>query len=97
VDDMADACVHLALSTRTTELVNIGVGQDVSIAELARMVAQVVGFEGEVVFDSSKPDGTPRKLLDVSKLRDIGWRPTVELEQGVQDTYRWYCGQCEQQ
>jgi GDP-L-fucose synthase len=90
VDDMADACVHLALDTGSKELVNIGVGEDVSIAELASIIARVVGFEGEVAFDTSRPDGTPRKLLDVSRLFDTGWRPRIGLEQGIRDTYEWY-------
>ncbi|UTF50090.1 GDP-L-fucose synthase [Desulfomicrobium sp. ZS1] len=91
-DDLADACVYLMSEAGKTEslfndqeppLVNIGCGEDVTIAELAGMVAETVGFEGEIVFDASKPDGTPQKLLDVSLINDMGWRPSVALQQGI--------------
>ncbi|WP_459823101.1 GDP-L-fucose synthase family protein [Desulfomicrobium salsuginis] len=91
-DDLAGACVYLMGEAGKTEalfnnheppLVNIGCGQDVTIAELARMVAEVVGFEGEIVFDAGKPDGTPQKLLDVSRMRGMGWRPSVALTEGI--------------
>ena len=90
VDDMADACVFLMERYDSGEIVNIGCGEDVSIAELAATVGRVVGYEGEIVFDRSKPDGTPRKLLDVSRLRALGWAPRVGLEEGVRSTYAWY-------
>lgn len=90
VDDMADACVYLMHNCDNTELINIGTGTDITIRELAELVAKVVDFPGEIVFDSSKPDGTPRKLLDVSRLRQLGWAPSVSLEQGIRAVYQWY-------
>ncbi|RJQ76322.1 MAG: GDP-L-fucose synthase [Desulfobacteraceae bacterium] len=90
VDDMADACIYLMQHYNHTDLVNIGTGQDLTIKELAELVARIVGFTGEIVFDSSKPDGTPRKLLDVSRLRQTGWSPSISLEQGIRDVYQWY-------
>lgn len=98
-DDLADACVFLMGESGATEtlfndheppLVNIGCGEDVSIAELAGMVVATVGFEGEIVFDAGKPDGTPQKLLDVSKLSGMGWRPSVALQEGVGLAYGDY-------
>jgi GDP-L-fucose synthase len=90
-DDMADACIFL-METRDAEdigeLVNIGAGQDVTIRELAELVAKVVGFEGELVFDTTKPDGTPRKLLDVSRLTKLGWRATINLEEGIRVAFQ---------
>lgn len=88
VDDLADACVHLMTQGYDGPLVNIGTGTDVSIRELAETVMQVVGFEGRIVFDASKPDGTPRKLLDVSRLAMLGWRARTSLRQGIIDIYR---------
>jgi GDP-L-fucose synthase len=70
--------------------INVGTGKDLSIAELAKTVSEVVGFSGEIVFDVSKPDGTPRKLLDVSKLSDFGWEARVELREGIHRTYDWF-------
>lgn len=90
VDDLADAVVFLLKSWSDEEPVNIGTGTDVTIADLARVIAEVVGFTGHFVFDGSKPDGTPRKLLDVSKLTALGWRPRIELEAGIRQTYDWY-------
>jgi GDP-L-fucose synthase len=92
VDDLADACRFLMERYEGEEIVNVGVGEDVSIRELAELVREAVGYTGEIVFDTSKPDGTPRKLLDVGKLRALGWRPTVSLPQGVLRTYEWYLG-----
>ena len=99
-DDMAAACVYLMtlpedqyislLSDDTPPLINIGCGEDVTIRDLAGLVKRVVGFEGELVFDTTKPDGTPRKLLDVSRLNGLGWRPRLSLEEGIHDAYRWY-------
>jgi len=88
VDDLADACVHLMDSGYDGPLVNIGTGTDVTIRELAETVMQVVGFEGEIVFDASKPDGTPRKLLDVSRLAGLGWRARIALREGVAMAYQ---------
>ncbi len=90
VDDLADACVHLMLTYNDPEIVNVGTGEDVTIRELAELVKEIVGFEGEIVQDLTKPDGTPRKLLDVGKLHGLGWRHRVELRQGVAGTYRWF-------
>lgn len=90
VDDLADACLHLMLTYNDPEIVNVGTGEDITIRELAEMVKVVVGFEGEIVQDLTKPDGTPRKLLDVSKLHGLGWRHSVELSKGVGSTYRWF-------
>jgi GDP-L-fucose synthase len=92
VDDLADACVFLMRNYAADEPINVGVGEDLSIAELAALVARVVGFQGRLAFDSAKPDGTPRKLLDTSRINDLGWRPRIPLEQGVAATYRWFFG-----
>jgi GDP-L-fucose synthase len=91
VDDLADACVHLMLTYDDSDLVNIGCGDDVTIRELAELVAGVVGYQGRVEWDASKPDGTPRKLLDTSRLTALGWTPRIGLEDGVKGTYGWYC------
>ena len=90
VDDLADAVVFLMKTWSEDEPINIGTGTDVTIAELARMIADVVGFTGQFVYDNSKPDGTPRKLLDISKLTALGWRPRITLEAGIRQTYEWY-------
>lgn len=90
VDDLADACVYLMDNYSGSEIVNIGVGEDVSIRELAELVRDVVGYEGGIVHDASKPDGAPRKLLDVSRLRGLGWEAGIPLRKGVEETYRWY-------
>lgn len=87
VDDLADACVHLMERGWDGELVNVGTGQDVTIRELAETVMRVVGFEGRIVFDATKPDGTPRKLLDVSRLAALGWRARTPLEDGIRLAY----------
>jgi GDP-L-fucose synthase len=75
------------------EIINIGCGEDVTIRELAELICEVVGFHGELVFDSTKPDGTPRKLLDVSRLKALGWRPRIALREGIAQTYEWYLRQ----
>jgi len=90
VDDMAAAAVFLTESYDGEEIVNVGVGEDVSIGELAEMVRDVTGYVGKIINDKSKPDGTPRKLLDVTRLRSLGWEATVELKTGIAETYRWY-------
>ncbi len=90
VDDLADAAVFLMERYDDEGIVNVGVGEDVSIAELAALVAEVVGYDGEIVYDASKPDGTPRKLLDVTRLLALGWRPKVALRDGIASTYAWY-------
>lgn len=90
VDDMADACVHLMKTYSAPDLVNIGTGEDISIAAFARVVAEIVGYRGEISFDASRPDGTPRKLLDVSRLASFGWRASTSLEQGLRCAYEAY-------
>ncbi|MBB87510.1 MAG: GDP-fucose synthetase [Xanthomonadales bacterium] len=90
VDDLGDAVVHLAEQYSGEEIVNVGVGTDVSIRELAELVKNVVGYQGEIVNDTSKPDGTPRKLMDVSRLTNLGWSATIPLEQGIAGTYEWF-------
>lgn len=99
VDDMADACIHIMLlddavyQAHTQPMlshINVGSGEDVTIAELAGLVKEVVGFTGNIGYDSSKPDGTPRKLMDVSRLKSLGWVPRIELKDGLQQTYQWF-------
>lgn len=89
VDDLAEACLFLMENYNGVETVNIGTGEDVTIKELAETLMKIVGFEGNLVFDSSKPDGTPRKLLDVSKINNLGWKHKVTLEEGIQKTLNW--------
>ena len=90
VEDMADATVHVMRNYSDPVHINVGVGHDLTILELAQLVAKVVGFRGAILTDPSKPDGTPRKLLDVSKLAALGWKPRIALEEGVAATYRWF-------
>lgn len=90
VDDMADATVYLMREYSGEELVNVGVGDDLTILELAHMVREVVGFEGDIVNDPSKPDGTPRKLLDVSRIHGLGWSAKIALRDGIAGTYEWF-------
>jgi GDP-L-fucose synthase len=90
VDDCADALVFLLKDYSGAEHVNVGSEEEISILGLAQLIAEVVGFTGEIVTDPGKPDGTPRKLMDGSKLRDMGWRPKVGLREGIAETYRWY-------
>lgn len=90
VDDMASACLHVMENYKDPEFVNIGVGKDIPIRELAEMVKEIVGFGGDIEWDLSKPDGTPRKLLDIGKLAASGWKPSISLKDGIVDTYRWY-------
>lgn len=90
VEDMADASVFLMQNYESEQLINVGWGEDVTIHELAKLVAGIVGYQGRLSFDSSKPDGTPRKLLDVSRLRKQGWSPRISLRDGLESTYRWF-------
>ncbi len=93
VDDLADACVYLMKTKDASDLdghVNIGVGEDLSIRELAQLIQKVVGFDGQLTFDASMPDGTPRKLLNVDKMNGLGWKAGRDLESGIADTYAWY-------
>jgi len=93
VDDCADACVHLLKTYSEDETINVGSGEDLSIRELATLIAEVVGYTGDLVFDRTKPDGTPRKLLDVSRLRGTGWSPGISLRQGLGSLYSWWLHQ----
>jgi len=90
VDDLADASVHLMQNYSDSQIINVGVGEDVSIKELAELVKEVVGYEGELLFDTSKPDGTPQKLLDVTRLSNTGWKARIKLPEGVKATYEWF-------
>lgn len=89
-DDCADALVHLMTNYSGEDIVNVGSGQEIAIADLAQLVCRVAGFRGRLVFDTTKPDGTPRKRVDVGRLTALGWRPRITLEDGVRETYRWY-------
>jgi GDP-L-fucose synthase len=88
VDDLADACLFLMQNYNEKEFLNIGVGNDISIIDLAKMVKEIIGFEGEIILDKSKPDGTPRKLMDVSRLREFGWEAKITLKVGIKDTLK---------
>jgi GDP-L-fucose synthase len=90
VDDLADACIHLMKTYSSEEMVNIGTGEDISIAEFARVVAAAVGYTGGITFDPSRPDGTPRKLLDVGRLAKLGWRAKTSLQEGIKLAYQAY-------
>jgi GDP-L-fucose synthase len=90
VDDLAHAAVFLMQNHDDADILNVGVGEDITIADLADLIARVVGYSGRVVFDTTKPDGTPRKLLDTSRLQAAGWRPRIGLEEGIRATYRWF-------
>ena len=92
-DDLASACLFLLENYDDEVPINIGVGRDIEIRELADLIMEIVGFKGRIVWDDSKPDGTPRKLLDISRISALGWRPTVSLEEGITSTYEWYLGQ----
>jgi GDP-L-fucose synthase len=96
VDDMADACVHLMKNYSGGELINIGTGEDITVAEFARVVAATVGYSGEISFDPSRPDGTPRKLLDVGRLAKLGWRARTPLKDGIRLAYRAYLSESKQ-
>jgi GDP-L-fucose synthase len=91
IDDLADALVFLMQRYDSEELLNVGWGEDLSIRELAQQVKATVGYDGAIEFDASKPDGTPRKLLDTTRLKSLGWNPRVRLEEGLRKTYEWYC------
>jgi len=91
VNDLADACFHLMQHFNEPGFVNIGVGVDISIKDLAYLIKEIVGFEGTIVFDSSKPDGTPRKLMEISKLSALGWHAAISLKSGIQQVYKEFC------
>jgi GDP-L-fucose synthase len=90
VDDLALACVLLLEKYNSPEIINVGCGEDISIHELAELICDVVGFDGKLVWDATKPDGTPRKLLDVTRLRALGWSPSIPLRDGIAQTYKWF-------
>lgn len=92
VDDLADAILYLLQSYDDESIVNIGWGEDVTISELADMVMSAIGYRGQLVFDASKPNGTPRKLLDVTRVTNLGWRPRISLKDGIEGTYAWFKG-----
>jgi GDP-L-fucose synthase len=94
VDDLASACLFLLQNYDSPEIINVGWGEDISIRELAELICEIVGFKGQLSWDASKPDGTPRKLLDVSKLRNLGWRPSITLRDGIANTYKWFLQNC---
>lgn len=89
-EDCADACVHLMKTYSGSQHVNVGSGEDLTILELTRLVCDVVGFKGEILLDTTKPDGVPRKLMSVDKLLSMGWRPSITLREGIESTYRWF-------
>lgn len=89
-DDLADACVYLMKHYESNEIINIGVGEDMSIRGLAEIIRKVVGYQGEIEYNTSKPDGTPRKLVDVTKINDLGWKATTSLEDGILKAYDWF-------
>lgn len=89
-DDLADACIYLMQHYDEPDIVNIGTGTDISIRDLAELIGSIVGYQGKIVFDTSKPDGTPRKLLDVSKLNNLGWKSNIDLKDGIANTYQWF-------
>src|SRR5437763_169055 len=94
VDDCASACLLLLEKYDSPEIINIGCGEDISIRELAELICDVIGFNGDLAWDTTKPDGTPRKLLDVTKLRDLGWKPVIPLRKGIARTYEWFRVNC---
>src|SRR6266550_2736110 len=94
VDDCASACLFLLEKYDSPEIINVGCGEDISIHELAELICDVVGFDGELSWDTTKPDGTSRKLLDITKLHDLGWQPTIRLRDGVAQTYDWFLANC---
>jgi GDP-L-fucose synthase len=94
VDDLAAACLYLLEKYDSPEIINVGWGEDISIKELAELICEVVGFAGKLAWDTTKPDGTPRKLLDITKLRNLGWQPTISLRDGIASTYDWFLKNC---
>src|SRR5213083_1414132 len=94
VDDLASACLFLLEKYDSPEIINVGCGEDISIRELAQLICDIVGFEGQLAWDATKPDGTPRKLLDVTKLRALGWKPAIPLRDGIAQTYDWFRANC---
>ena len=94
VHDLASACLFLLEKYDSPEIINVGCGEDILIRDLAELICDVVGFDGELAWDATKPDGTPRKLLDTTKLRNLGWQPTIPLRDGIAQTYEWFLANC---
>ena len=94
VDDLASACLLLLQKYDSPEIINVGCGEDISIRELAELICEVVAFDGELTWDVTKPDGTPRKLLDITKIRALGWKPAITLREGIARTYEWFRANC---
>ena len=90
VDDLADACVFLINNYNKSDIINIGTGVDITIKKLAETIKKIIDYKGNIIWDASKPDGTPKKLLNVNKLHNLGWKHKVDLEEGVKNTYGWY-------
>ncbi len=90
IDDLADACLFLLNNYSSSELINVGVGKDISIKELASLIKEIIGYEGKITYDKTKPDGTPQKVLDTSKINNLGWLAKTSLKEGIKKTYEWY-------
>ena len=90
VNDLADACIFLIKNYNNSEIINIGTGKDISIKELAETIKNIIEYKEKIIWDNSKPDGTPKKLLDVSKIKNLGWEHKTKLKQGIKNTYEWY-------
>lgn len=90
VDDLAEACVFTMNNYSSDDFLNVGSGKEITIKGLAELIKDIVGFDGELIFDHTKPDGTPRKLLDIGKIKKVGWEPRIELKEGIEQTYKWY-------
>jgi GDP-L-fucose synthase len=95
VDDLGGACVHLMHHYNGVEAINVGTGEDISMCEVITLIAKIVGYTGEILFDGTIPNGTPRKVLDVTRIHTLGWNHSIELEVGLRTTYDWFCEQTE--
>jgi GDP-L-fucose synthase len=93
-DDAAEACIFLMNHHSGSQIINVGAGKEISIKALAELIQKIVGYKGAILWDTSKPDGTPRRLLDISRLTQMGWSPTIDLENGLRDTYKWFIENC---
>ena len=90
VDDLADACIFLAKNYNSSQLINVGSGHEISIKKFANLIKEIVGYKGKIIFDSSKPDGMKRKMLNSEKIKKIGWKPRISLKKGLKLFYKWY-------
>ena len=90
VDDLADAALFLMNNYNDEEIINIGTGKDISIADLSALISEIAGYDGKIVYDRTKPDGTPQKLLDITKIKKVGWEPKISLRDGLKKTYEWF-------